>query len=238
MIVYYRNDFIDSAGVVTDADLPHFRYGAGLFETILYDGHKIHHLDRHLDRLISSTEFFKYKTVSFDYSDILNRLIIENNLKRERARLNICHLFERDNEYSVFASANLYTPPPEDKVFKLCLYPETHDSYMSRHKTMNYMHFLTAKNYAMGGLGCDDALLTDAKGNILETSTAAIVLTDGERYMAPKSPNKLASIAYEIFAEENTVISEDVSISDIHKYDILLMNSLMGGIRKANISPN
>jgi len=96
---------------------------------------------------------------------------------------------------------------------------------------MNYMHFMLAKKYA-NKLGCDDALLTDELGNVLETSMAAVVFHDGKQYLAPKSYNKLNSIAFEIFAEEHAVSLVDVCVTDLHRYRILLMNSLMG-VRKA-----
>ena len=231
MLVYYKNDYSDGKGAQLDVDQPHFRYGAGLFETILYDGIEIQHLDRHLDRLNKSSAFFDYKVVSFDYDNVIKQLLLENDLLGHMARVNICHLVEAGDACSVFISTNKYTPPSEDKVFKLCHYPEVHNSYMSRHKTMNYMHFMLAKKYA-NKLGCDDALLTDELGNVLETSMAAVVFHDGKQYLAPKSYNKLNSIAFEIFAEEHDVSLVDVCVNDLHRYRILLMNSLMG-VRKA-----
>jgi len=227
MIVYYKNDFLDSKSANIDVDLPHFRYGAGLFETALYDGKVVQHLDRHIDRLCSSSKFFGYKVTSFDYPNVINQLVFENGLTGQNARVNVCHLAENGDEASVFISVNPYTPPAIDKVFQLCHYPKVHDSYLSQHKTMNYMHFIMAKKYAVS-LGCDDALLVDSDGYVLETSTAAVVLLSKDKFIAPKSPNKLASITLDIFIEKNDVVLQDTHISDIGSYEILLMNSLMG----------
>lgn len=172
-----------------------FRYGAGLFETILYDGRKIKNLEKHLARLHSSTAEFGYKPYSFDYSGIIFELLSENCLLPLPAKVNVCHVMEKQDEYSVFIAVYPYTPPPSDKVMRLCLYPHVHDTYMSRHKTMNYMHFLMAKRYAEER-GFDDALLTDSKSNVLETSTAAVVFYDGEKYFAPESENLFAQYSF------------------------------------------
>jgi len=231
MTVFYRDSFVEELTV--DPFSRHFRYGAGVFETILFDGISICSLDFHLERLHSSTAFFGYRSYSFDYRGVIFRLLENNGLLNGQARVNICHLMEKTDEYSVFISAVPYEPPAEDKIFDLCVYPNVHDTYMSRHKTMNYLHFLSAKKYA-ADRGYDDALLVDSFGNVLETSASATVFCADGKYFVPESENRLPSAALEKFEEHHKTEKKNIKVSSISKYEILVMNSLMG-VRKARI---
>lgn len=231
MKVYYKDKI--TSKIYSDPFNQHFRYGSGLFETIFYDGQKVQNLEEHISRILSSTEYFGYKPYSFDYSGIIYQLLTENWLMGLPAKINICHVMEKPDEYYIFIATVPYTAPPEDKVFQLCVYPHVHHSYMSRHKTMNYMHFIAAKKYAEK-CGCDDALLIDADGNVLETSTASLVFHDGSSYFVPKSDNRLNSISEAQFAKKQTITRADLKPEDIKDMQIFILNSLMG-MRKAEI---
>jgi 4-amino-4-deoxychorismate lyase len=226
MTIYYKGDYKTDSKVAVDPNALHFKFGAGFFETILYDG-GVRHLDKHLERLTESCTQFGFTPKDIDYAKIIDRVIAENELTDSIARINVSHMIEDMNDYSLVVTASAYTPPPADKVYKLCPYPYTHDTYMSRHKSMNYMHFLMAKKYA-SDREYDDVLLTDSKGNILETSIAAVVLKDKDRYYAPKETARLKSISLDIFAQNHDVQFKDIHISEIGNYEIILMNSLIG----------
>ncbi|MGD9809544.1 MAG: aminotransferase class IV [Deferribacterales bacterium] len=231
MVVYYKGQFIDSAEAVTDTSDPHFRYGAGFFETILYNGKEIQHLDRHVARLEASCAHFGFEPAWADYRSIISVLIEQNALNGEQARVNICQTANSTESCGVFISAVPYTPPKLDKVFRLCLYPHVHESYMSEHKSMNYMHFMMAKKYAQQK-DCDDSILTDSKGNLLETSTASMIIEKDGQYYTSKETNRLKSISLELFAEENGLQQVDIKLEDIQDRNIFITNSLMG-LRKA-----
>ena len=230
MTVYCNDGFYDEADVPY-AGLPHFRYGAGFFETILCDRGELCRLDRHLDRILSSCRDFGYRTYSFDYKGVAARVVEENGLSGSTARVNICHLAQSADQYSVFIAAAHYTPPPADKVVRLCTYPHVHDSYMNRYKSLSYMHFHMAKKYA-ADRGFDDAVLTDGSGNVLETASSALVVRRGDVYYAPLSENRLMSISLDVFRDENRVEQADTHVSETDYDGLLVMNSLMG-VRKA-----
>ncbi|PLX66315.1 MAG: hypothetical protein C0602_11665 [Denitrovibrio sp.] len=231
MKVFYKDKY--TSELLYDPSSISFRYGAGVFETLLYDGKEIQHLDKHLDRLNASTRFFGYETYSFNYREVIFKLISENLLTDLPAKVNICHVMEKFDEYYIFISAVAYNAPLQSKVLRLCTYPNHHDTYMSRHKTMNYMHFLMAKKYAEKN-GCDDALLLDSNKNVLETSTSAIVLFDGEDYFVPENENILPSIARDVFSQKHRIRRKNIKLYSLKDYEIFVMNSLMG-VRKAEI---
>lgn len=227
MIVYFKGDFVDSCCAQTDVTLPHFKFGAGFFETLLYDGEEICNLERHLDRLFASCRDFGYRNVELDYQGLIMSVIEKNGLLEETARINISHMDETGDEYSIFISALSYIPKPAEAEFSLCVYPDVHDSYLNRYKTMNYMHFLAAKKYA-SERGYDDALLLDTDGYVLEASTAAVVFEKNGEYFVPESQNRLRSITLDIFSEKNKVTRRNIRPEDAGKYGLLVMNSLMG----------
>jgi len=229
--VFYKDKM--TSKVYADPFNCHFRYGTGLFETILYDGQKVQYLEEHLERINASTKAFGYEPYSFDYHGAIYQLLTENWLMGLPAKVNICHVMEKSDEYFIFIAAVPYSEPPKDKTFQLCVYPHVHDSYMSRHKTMNYMHFMAAKRYADQN-ECDDALLFDSNGNVLETSTAALVFYDGSSYFVPKSENRLNSVSAAVFGKKHSLTPADFKVEDLKDMQILVMNSLMG-TRKAEI---
>lgn len=228
MKVFYKDRFTETVEI--SPDNAHFRYGAGFFETILYDNGEIKNLNRHIKRIKSSSEEFGFNVYDFDYEDVISRLINENGLSDGTARVNVCHMASDLKEYSVFVSTVSYTPPPSDKVFRLCVYPHVHDSYLNLHKSMNYMHFLLAKKYAVEN-NCDDSILLDKDGFVLETSTAALLFENGGYNYISESAVKLKSLSLEIFMEKHTVKPVKIAVDDLLNYNILIMNSLMGSRR-------
>lgn len=234
MKVYFNNDYYDSDAISVSSDNQHFRYGAGFFETILFNGVELEYLDEHVKRIKSSSKDFGYDVYDFDYKGVIDILLEKNIDKGSMARVNICHMSESADRYTVFTSVVPYYQPPVNKVYKLCVYPGVHDTYLNKYKTTNYMHFTLAKKFA-ADKGCDDALLVDADGYLMEASTAALLFEKDDELFKADSPNILKSITMKMFEKENEVKPKKIHINEIEEYDLYLMNSLIKK-RKAELT--
>lgn len=232
MTIFFDGDYIIGDSIPADINAPYLTYGAGFFETLLYDGKAVE-LERHVNRLRSSCAEFGFACDFDDYSTVIDRLAEINGLADRSAKVNIYHMVKNDSHCAVCIKLTPYSPPPADKVFRLCVYPHVHESYLSGHKSMNYMHFMLAKRYAVSR-GFDDCVLTGADGSVLETSSASLVFADGDRFILPSSVGRLAGITEQIFCEQNSVEYKSLRVGDILSLDAYVMNSLMG-IRNAVI---
>jgi 4-amino-4-deoxychorismate lyase len=236
MIIFYDGNYIKPDGLDFSISDLHIRYGFGFFETLLYDGERIMFLDDHVERLMRSCREFGLNGEKFDYDLVFGKLLDENGLLGRTCRLNIYHVAKNFKEYKSIAAVWRFTPPDKDKVFRLCVYPHVHDSYMNRYKTVSYAHFILAKKYAQER-GFDDAVLVDSSGNYLETSSASLVAYDGEQYVIPDSHNKLPSISLKRFLADKKVSKNIINNENIKNYkNIYITNSLMGE-RIAEIFP-
>jgi len=227
MTVFYDGEFVDGDSLSFSVTAPSIRYGLGFFETILYSGGVVYHLQDHISRISDSSSKFGLSGDKPAYDNIISQLINLNSLTEKSARINIYHMADSASTYKVMIAAWAYEPPTKD-IFKLCVYPEIHDSYMNRYKSMNYAHFIMAKKYATEK-GFDDSVLLDMKGNFLETSSASLFFFDGEKYVVPAGDNKLPSISLKNFLNGKDYVFADVNMGNVREMqNIYIINSLMG----------
>ncbi|MGE4298446.1 MAG: aminotransferase class IV [Desulfovibrionaceae bacterium] len=125
-------------------------------------------------------------------------------------------------------AAYAYTPPPADKVFSLAVSRGRYASPAHEHKSMSRMHLWQEQRWAEEA-GFDQALLLAPDGRILETTTSAFLVSDGNRYYTPRPQHRLPSTAVAALAETHPVVERDIMLSDLPSYSqAVIANALIG----------
>ncbi len=230
MIYFYRDEYRDNVLDVLTVDIgaPCLRQGAGFFETILYNGHSIRSLDPHVDRLCASMDTFGLPYRKIPFEETVMALLRRNGLEEQQARVDIVYPvmdFGRRIEPMVIVEA--YSPQP-DKEYSLAVYPRVHVSYLSQHRALSQMHFVLANQYALRQ-GCDESVLLDPLGNILETPDASLVFYDGHAFYTPPCGPSLQAISLSRAMQVLPVREQPIPLRSLDTFQhVYCINSLSG----------
>jgi len=225
-MIHFANGKLSSGPVALDPASPGFRYGAGFFETIYYNGSALCHLDAHLDRLLGSlrTHGIAYKSVKFEA--VIDSVLVANKLGSSPARVNIVYPVGTDKADPVILAAP-YEPHPY-KAYRLCICEERHVSTLNAHKTTSYMFFNLALRQARAR-GFDDAALFDFDDRILESTTGALLFKKNGEFFQPHTRYKLPSTALALAGTVLNVLSKPIALADLEQYrHAYILNSLIG----------
>lgn len=225
-MIHYHMGQYNREGVTLDPAAPAFRYGAGFFETLCYNGTKICHLHRHLDRLLHSLRAYRVEHETIDFQEVIHQVINRNGLEGEFARVNIFYPIEEPTAHPVILAAPFEQKPY--KAYRLCICNDKHVSSLNAQKTTSYMFFHLALKQARAR-GFDDTALFDFENNMLEATTGAILLRKNGEYVELDSPYRLPSTALKLAGKELDIVSDVVHFDDLPKYrHAYLLNSLIG----------
>lgn len=213
-----------------------FRCGVGLFETILHHDNQLPRFERHLQRLRSSLAALPIAPNGpppiLDESDRVREVIQEvlqaNSLAGKTARVNLfCFQDEPDDKASLCVATTPHSIHT-DSTCTLDIYPHAHTSHLCVHKTMANMHQRLAWDQARNS-GKDDAVLLDHDGNILECAVAALLFSDGTRFVTSRTPFKLPSLTMEAAALALPIEETPIALADIGNFKhAYRLNSLIG----------
>ncbi|WP_027361515.1 aminotransferase class IV [Halodesulfovibrio aestuarii] len=194
-MTYYKAGTYYNDGVTLNIAAPSFRFGAGVFETILFNGKNLCFFNQHLDRMESSLEKLGFVVPQLDYAEIAMNVVDRCGLSNQFARVNIFALIDENDMVDPIIAAAPYTPQP-DKRYRVCTVTDGVQHPLLSHKTMNYMYNWLQRRSAIQK-GYDDAVLLSRDNLITETTTAALLFGDGERFCLPGGKMRLPSIALE-----------------------------------------
>ncbi|UZP66442.1 aminotransferase class IV [Desulfovibrio mangrovi] len=235
-MIYYRQGELHDGGVRQSITSPAFRFGVGLFETLLYNGTAICHLQAHLTRARQSLDYFGFQADELDYENAIREVLAANDLLGGHARVNIFFPVEDDDgTVAPVVTAALHTPQPT-KTYRLTIAssPVQHPYFV--HKSMNYMfHWMERRTATLQGY--DDAVLTQPGGILLETTSAALIFSDGTNFCAPNSHDRLESTALaaakELLSVHGCTVRMHTATTFRHAY---VLNSLIGMRPVSNIN--
>lgn len=230
MIVYRNGNYTPDAEVGS----ARFRSGAGVFETLLYNGREVRLLEAHLTRLFTSLRELGLRHEEADFPSIFEEVLERNGLTGRPARMNIFYPVESPGRPAQpIVCAAPYTPDPA-LTFRLAVWPHAHTSPLNAHKVMNRMHLLLAERYGVSQ-GCNDAVMTDGRGSILETTRAALVVRRNGRLFTPRGEFLLRSTGVDAAREALTIEDADMNgpealnLADAEDWEhIYVVNSLRG----------
>lgn len=250
--IFKNGSFIPKDQAFISIEDSGFMYGDGFFETLrVYNG-VVFLLDKHLKRLFSSLDFFKYPFN--DYSDL--ELIIKSSIKK---LLCLNHLEHSDAYIKIIISRGKYkskfnfSTAQEKNVIilaqKLNTYSEElykngihlifssikrplSDNILYRHKMINYFENIYAKNEAILQKA-DEAIFLSEDDYILEGAVSNIFLVKDNKIFTPSSnQNILLGITREkvlsICAKNKIPVYEkNLKFSDFTEADeIFITNSI------------
>lgn len=186
-----------------------FLYGDGFFETLLAVGGRLYFLKEHLTRIRTSAQTFRIPFPgNFSWEERLGRLLSANGLEQGLARVKI--LLSRglagafglpgEARPTLVIWAQPYTPPsPEDysRGWPLATFPERRSTFVGKHKSLNYLFYLAARQYALDK-GAKEALILEADGLVSEGAATSLVYAQEGGFYTPQAPSALPGVTIEV----------------------------------------
>ena len=220
---------------------PGFYYGLGFFETIKVDNGSIQFLEEHITRLkVAWDRFYDNPFPTLSFKTIIDNLIISNNLQSTSVAVKIITTIGAsqhppyNNKIIITAKKYIHRLALSGKNgIELILYPKKRHTFLADYKSLNYLFYFDAGNYAKVN-GGDEALILNADGSISETNTANIILIQDSMVLLPESDHVLPGVTIQkeikkLKATGYIIKSEKVYPDDIYNYDhVLITNSLIG----------
>jgi para-aminobenzoate synthetase component 1 len=232
---------VESASLPIDCE--GFSYGLGFFETLRVQAGRPILLEAHLQRFeLAWREFFQSAPPDVTWSEVISQLIRKNGLSNTVAVVKMVAAAGRPGDarspYVLFASAKPYVPRSPRGArpgLRLRVYPHCRHTHLASHKTLNYMFYKLAGDWARRQ-GADEALILNADRSVSETNTTNVCCVLGGTACFPASEHALpGTMAAEVrqllprwgFAvEERRLTVEDLLAAD----QVFLTNSLMGAV--------
>jgi para-aminobenzoate synthetase component I len=233
---WVNGKIVDQDQAVVPADIPGFQYGAGVFETIRVEKNHPVRLTEHVSRMQRSWQaLFGTDPPDITWSKVVGLLIGENNLETTTAAVKL--IMARPGFLAVFARSYRHRLDVIGKTgLDLVTYPYPRQTPLAGHKTLNYLYYDRAGQYAKAN-HADEALILNPDQTISETNTCNILIIADNRIIVPSSPHVLpgVTLAAAVSAlERQGYMTEHKSI---HVRDltscsnIFLTNALMGAVR-------
>lgn len=186
-----------------------FLYGDGFFETLRAEDGRPQFLQEHLSRLRASARAFRIPLPEdFPWSERLNRLLMANGLEQGLARVKI--LLSRgtapalglpgEARPTLVIWAQPYTPPtPEEyaRGWALATFPERRTTFIGKHKSLNYLFYLAARQHALDR-GANEALILEADGTVSEGAATSLVYSRDGGFYTPQAPSALPGVTLEV----------------------------------------
>ena len=224
-----------------------FQYGAGLFETIKVSENRIFFLEGHIRRLNRSWEtLFDLPAPDVCWESIIRLLIRENSYQDRDLAVKIMiakDLPENRGGIYLAAFARPYIHRLEmvgKPGLDLTVYPYPRQTILADHKSMNYLLYDLAGQFAKK-FRSDEALILNPDGTVSETNTANILAVEDFQVIVPQSDHVLAGVTLQKILEilKNNgyeIQKEKVPLQNLKALpNIILTNSLMGVVKALHI---
>jgi len=247
--INYNGKFLPAGTPFLGAGNRAFRYGDGLFETMLVEDHRIRLGSYHFDRLASGMGYLRFPTPSGFTRGQLTREILELCTRNGHTRLSRVRLVVFRDQGEIFDPAGSdphYAieswPLPEGsqklnpKGLVIDVFPEGHKACgpLANLKSNNYLLYLLAARHA-GERGLDDCLVLNSNETVADTAiTNVFYFRNGRCYTPPLADGGVAGVmrrhllaalpAAGFEVEERTVAIDDLLTAD----EVFLTNAIRG----------
>jgi len=222
-----------------------FQYGDGWFETVRAEEGKVYFLTEHLARLEASAAAFRLAFPrDLPWGARLSRLLAANGLDRSTARVKI--LLSRGMAGGLGLPAAIrptlviwarpYEPPPPQEYaagWPAVIFPERRTTFIGRHKSLNYLFYLAARQYALD-CGAREAIILEADGLVSEGAASSLVYLSQGRYCTPAAASALPGVTVaalsRALAREGLLLTEvPTTTAQLLQADgVWLANALLG----------
>lgn len=212
MEVFVNGQFLPVSQATVSVQDRGLLYGDGLFETIRAEAGRPLWLRQHLGRLAQSAAVINLVLPpNFSWEHQIRELLLRNNLGNglaavkiliTRGKIATLGLPETDQP-TIIIYARHYEPPLIEEYgrgWPLVSFPERRSSFLSRHKSLNYLFCLAARQYAMDR-GGREGLILEADGTVSEGSTTGVLWQENENFFTPLAGSALASVTVSVLQE-------------------------------------
>ncbi len=241
--VWHDGAFTSGAAATVPMDCEGLAYGYGIFETLRVQAGRPILLDAHVERFERAwRELFRCEPPDVTWGDVIAQLIRKNALSNTTAVVKLMALVRSPAgsppAQTLFASARPYVPRPALSLragMSLRVYPHRRHTPLAEHKTLNYLFYRLAGDWAKRH-GADEALILNADGSVSETNTASLCCITGDTACFPTSPHALpgtmAAEVRRLLARWGLRVEDRrLSVHDLVTADqVLLTSSLMGAV--------
>jgi branched-chain amino acid aminotransferase len=243
--VWLNDDLIPRAQARVSVNDRGFLYGDGLFETLRADKGRVQFLPEHLERLKASARIFRLPfPAEVQWEERMNRLLRANGLTNGPVRLKILLTrgvasglgLPEDCSPTLVIWATPYSQPTPAEYaagWPVVVFPEGRSTFIGRHKSLNYLFYLAARQYALDQ-GAKEALILEADGLVSEGAATSLVYLHHGQFYAPESASALPGVTLAVLrrglvARGRTLETLPITVAQLQKADGLwLANSLMG----------
>ncbi len=245
--VYLNGGFVDEDEAVVPVGDRGFLYGDGLFETMRAYGGRVFRIAEHLKRLQGSAGVFRIplREPEDELEEIVHELLDMNDLTDAYVRITLTRGIHGGNLWldtgesiTLLINTREYHGYPEElyaRGMKLMVGDAIRHSrsIIGRHKTLNYLENLLARDAART-TGFDEAVFLDEKGYVTECATANIFFVRGGEVCTPSAElNLLPGITRAVVMElarwsGRKVLERKWPLKEFERADeVFLTNSLM-----------
>lgn len=243
--VWLNDELVPLAQARVSVEDRGFLYGDGFFETLRAEAGRPYFLREHLDRLRASAHAFRLRfPEDIPWEERLSRLLAANGLDQGTAAVKI--LLSRGaalglglpsgGQPTLIIWARPYEPPSPGEYaagWPVLTFPERRTTFVGRHKSLNYLFYLAARQYALDR-GAREAIILEADSLVSEGAATSLIHVRGGRYYTPEAPSALPGVTMAVLARGLarrglTLESVPTPVSQIQEAEaIWLANSLMG----------
>lgn len=239
--VWLNGRLTAAADAAVPAVAPGFQYGYGFFETMRVDKGVSPLLADHLARLEKTWHaLMPSEPPDITWEDVIAQVLSANGLQDRTAAVKI--LVARGTrqappwDHTLLVAARPYRHRLADRPqqgLRLGSYPHPRQSPLAAHKTLNYLYYLMAGQWAAHH-GHDEAIVFNPDGTVSETNTANLLLINRRTVIRPASPAVLPGVMAAAACRQlevwGYVITEGpVSVEQLRGAEqVLACNALMG----------
>ncbi len=230
-----------AAGVPLDSEA--VAYGFGFFETLRAQAGRSILLEAHVQRFERAwREFFQSEPPDVTWADVIAQLLVKNGLSTTDAVVKLVAAAGKPNgawpSPMLFATAKPYSPRPAlsaQSGLRLRIYPHPRHTPLGSHKTLNYMYYKLAGDWAKRQ-GADEALILNTDDSVSETNTANVCCVFGNTATFPTSahalPGTMAAEVRRLLPQWGfTITDRRLTVEDLRTADhVFLTNSVMGAV--------
>lgn len=191
MYAFFKDRFVDENATLISINDRSFRFGDGIFETLLIRSGKIFDYPSHLDRLKQGLKAFKINYDTGSIEKISYDLIQKNNLDRAYLRIIISRGINSldsigyrisDNEpYLIIQAVNKL---PSTNSFINLFLSSYRSCFAFPSKTNSSAHYVLATIEAQENF-CDNALILNQESKLCETANGNIFWFKGDTLYTP-----------------------------------------------------
>jgi para-aminobenzoate synthetase component 1 len=219
---------------------PGVRHGCGFFETMRAENGRVPLLARHQARWENSWQaLLEGPLPDVTWEAVISQVLDANDLITATAAVRLTVSWGRPEAapgYHLFVTARPYRHRLallDAQGLRLVTYPEPRQTPLAAHKTLNYLFYRQAGQWAREN-GAHEALIVNPDGTLSETNTANLLAVQGRTVHRPRSAHvlpgvmeacvlgHLAEMGYRI--ERRGLYPSELYAAD----QVLLTNALMG----------